>query len=429
MNIYSESNVISISYKLLCLCFLLDAFAAYSVFGVPLPWLGMAAVTLLSVHFVKIYKLPTFSWFSVFVYYSILSTLLNVIFADYYVDMPLLSTTPYPVYIGLRIYVMLMALMIAYIFWNLLFKGYYERFIQYFITLGCIISTLAIYIYVAQIFGLPEIPRTRVSTSGTIVDEIRFSYAFHRALGTFREPSHLAEWLILPLFLAFSQGRKKIVSQLLMSLTLLLTGSLMGVLSIGIGFLTSLAVFNPFGKRTLKILLYTVVIISAGYLLASFSISSFARSDTGIIQVVLERLSPILERGIRGSNRAYVYDFIDITSVPLAGYGMGNANLMLTNFLGGRAVSSFLSIYYGTLYSTGYPGVLFLIIFLAVPIITVLKNKSAIKQDLTQFCLFSMYVAYLVTMTVNREELSFTFIAAYVLVLFYYCKPRSAAIV
>ena len=74
---------------------------------------------------------------------------------------------------------------------------------------GVLCAAMALYIYVAQLSGLPEPPRTRMGTGGD-QQATTFTYAFHRAMGTFQEPGDLASWLVLPLFLSFlARGRYK----------------------------------------------------------------------------------------------------------------------------------------------------------------------------------------------------------------------------
>ena len=142
-----------------------------------------------------------FRIFWLFFLWAMLVTAASTVSHDYASFMPLGATTPYPVFILLRFFTLLSFVASVYVALWLLQQGCREHVIKAVVTIGCFISVAALYIYAAQIYGLPELPRNRLGTAGGL-QAIRFTYDFHRAIGTFREPSLLAAWLIVPLFLA-----------------------------------------------------------------------------------------------------------------------------------------------------------------------------------------------------------------------------------
>jgi len=406
--------------RLVFLCFICNALAAYSLFGIPLPWMGLALAPVAAVVCFARTGIPSFPGHGFLLVYAIYALLLNLY---YYVGgqfetlMPSLSTTPYTVFISLRFLTIISAFSFLTVLWFLLRQGMGEQLKRFLIGLGCIVSIVGLYIYAAQKLGLPELPRTRVGTTGLAVGEVRFTYAFHRVLGTFREPSHLAEWLILPIFLAFSEGKKRLLSQILMSVTMLMTGSMTGICSSAIGVIAALIFFNPLKGKQIKIICSMLILASLSLFVAQSSIYSNPGEEKGILDVLEERTAVIFKGGLAASNRDYIYDYVKNNPPSLFGVGLGNANLLLAQYRNSDAVSSFLNIFFATLYSTGILGLTLIACFFFTPIYQALKRRRAFVRERKNVFLFAAYISYCAVYCVASEELTFAFITTYALLL------------
>src|SRR5207248_9563510 len=151
-----------------------------------------------------------------------------------------------------------------------------DRLFTAILAVAVLVSIAAIYIYIAQQLDLPEPPRSRLGTSGG-AQAVRFTYDFHRATGTFREPGLLASWLIVPFFICLTmRGAIPTVSAALIGGTLLLTGSLAAIVGVGIG----LGVAALTGVRAGKGHLRTMVAATLVLLLALLIFDLVAVSNT-----------------------------------------------------------------------------------------------------------------------------------------------------
>lgn len=93
--------------KLVFVCFIFNALAAYSLRGIPLPWLGLALATVAAVVcFTKTRMgIPTFPGGSFLLIYFLYALLLNCYYyagGQFETLVPPLNTTPYAVFISLR---------------------------------------------------------------------------------------------------------------------------------------------------------------------------------------------------------------------------------------------------------------------------------------------------------------------------------------
>ena len=409
--------------RLVFACFICDVLAAYSTYGIPLPWIGLCLAPVAAAACLAKTRMPSFPGRSFVLAYAVYALLINLYYFD--VDgrfealMPPLSTTHYPVFIALRFFRFLSCVSFLSVLWFLLKRGEYERLKRFLIGLGCFVSIAGLYIYAAQILGLPELLRTRVGTGGVAVLEVSFNCDFHRVLGTFREPSHLAEWLILPMFLAFGEGRKCAYAQVLMSITMLMTGSMAGICSSAIGFAAALVFFNPLKGKQIRTIFSMLLLAWISLQIAQSSIYSYSTvgDARGIWEVLEERSANILEGGMEASNRKYIYDYVKNNPPSFFGVGLGNSNLLLGDYLGWDAVCSFLNLFFNTLYSTGIPGLTLMVCFFSTPFYQALQRRRTFVRERGALFLFAAYASYCVNYWVHGEELSFSFVAAYVLLL------------
>ncbi len=289
----------------------------------------------------------------------------------------------------------------------------HQEIVDFLVNYGTLMAVVALYCYVAQISGLPDIPRTRLGTDGRPVTQVVFTYAFHRALGTFREPVELASWLILPFFLSIYRFNWRTV---VMGSAILLSGSMSGFVAIAAGSAIGFGFIALRRARRKTWLIRLPAYLAVGLGLATIPFMLLAVSNNGefsLLGVVLDRLLPLLAGGIEESNRGYVYQYVGAIGVPLLGSGFGNANLLYTSWLNYDVVVGLLSLYLNVLLSLGPIGLAALIAFLARPLLTPLGPSVSAR---VAWVAFGAYFAFLVAFTVTLAEFPMMFAICYGLV-------------
>lgn len=387
------------------------ALAAYAVGPIPIQWLvqltaiGVAGFLILGRRLPPVPGLGPFPWL---LGWAAVVTLGNAMLRDYPALMPELATSPYPVYVALRFMNLLSFAGAAALTYWVVRRGHREVMLRRIVWIGGATALMGIYIYFAQVNGWWEPGRTRVGTTGGAQTTV-FAYAFHRAMGTFREPSHFAEWLVMPFLLSFTyRGRGRIVFIGVMAGALLLTGSLTGIAGVVGGLGGAVVLGNPFRPKRLKMVASLVL---AGVLgLVAFNALVVGKGDnpTNVIQVFSDRIAPILEGGMGESNRGFVFEYTASKPVPLVGAGMGNGNLIFTSETGSPSISSLLSLYINTWFSLGIPGVALVVLLVGLPVLKLARQRRYRTQP-ELMPLMAAYLGWLLMFTVHSEELTLTF--------------------
>lgn len=401
-----------------------NALAAYCIINIPFEWLsqvGFIAIIIFLFFDRNLYIVPGSKiLFSLF-FWAIIVTSVNIFFKDYISLMPALSTTSYPLFVCLRFIKLLSFIAAIYLIYWLLVKGKRYSVIKWTVIIGTIVSIIAIYYYFVRIYGLPVFLPNRLSTGGRIPTEFgTYTYAFHRATGTFREPSHLAEWLIVPFFLSFIYCEKKFNAYaIIMGATILLTGSMTGIVGGIIGFIAAIIITNIFKLDNLKIFIRVIVLTLIVLIIFNVLVISYTAERINIFKIINNRLSPILFKGgMVQSNREYVYRYISNNPPSLLfGSGLGNSNILFSQYLNSNLICSFLSLYFNYLYSTGVLGTILLCIFLFNPVIKVMLSKK-IRQDSQIIFMIAPYISYLVMFAVHSEEFTIMFAIIYALMIY-----------
>ena len=393
--------------------FLGTGLAAYNIASVPIQWLAqagfiaLAAALILGLKRVRI--VPGGYILIMFMGWALVVNGFNI--GRFAAEMPALAPLPYELFIIVRYINLLSFTAVLYLTFWLLTQGYSKSLTNWIVLIGVLVSLAALYLYFANIYGLPEPSRSRLGTGGG-EQATTFSYGYffyNRALGTFREPSHLAEWLLLPLFFSLTRpGKAAIVSTFLIGSTLLLTVSLGGIMSFVIGVVAAILINNPLRIKNLKRLIGITValsILAVGLQLVSIGIGG---EVLNIYSIISFRILELLEGGVAASNIGFVYEFLAENPFPLLGYGLGNANIFFSNNTGNDSVVSYLSLYINVLSSTGIVGFGLLLLFLLRPIIRAVAKKG--RFEFGQSPVFLMtYLAYLIFFGVHTEELSVPF--------------------
>lgn len=384
-----------LSFAVFVVAFVLSGLTAYSFIGVPFDWISkvlyLLAYTIVLGFNQKLPKSYNYLLFVVLI--ALVSNVINwKIF-----EMPSRATTDYHTFIILRYFNYLLFFTTTILVYKLANK-FSSNLLVKWINFACIlIIVVSIYTYFAQIFGFWEPTRNRIGTGGQdfILEEIRYSYAFHRFTGTFREPSHLATFLILPFFLFSSQFKTKFgLSHAIIIILILLTGSLLGVLSLICGYLF----YNYTNSKK--------PVFSVSLVFAILSIILLINDSFGnvYLQTITGRIELLLSQGYGNSNRGFQIDVISSNPSTLFGYGFGNSNLFLASITGNPLVPSYLNLFINTLYSTGYVGLFFMVIFFFSSFRFIYDNKINIPAQ--GWTLVGALVCYFIIYIVNDEELS-----------------------
>ena len=214
----------------------------------------------------------------------------------------------------------------------------------------------------------------------------------------------------------YGQGRFALFKRFTMGVTILLTGSLGTILSMILALaVTALLLLIDFRRKLLMINMLRVILIAL--LLIVFSILLINLLFSGLfIEQLAERLHQLSDSGLIGSNRGYVYVFVANNAVPFLGYGLGISNLLITNTLSAEAMTSFLSLYLNTLYSSGIIGFSFLLAAIFMPLFKIISNSRESKKYNVFYVVWA-YIALLILFIVNMEEVTTSFGICYALLI------------
>jgi hypothetical protein len=412
-------------YNFLFITLLLNSLASVSIFSIPITWLGMLFQLTLSMYLVnwKVSKSVPIIYFFIYLFIALFSWIIFAIFNFSEINMPLFATTNYLSFIILRFSTILVFFISIIFIFNCLETYTLNRVINLILNISFFVALYAIYTYFAQLFSLPElIPRSRIGTSGN-EQSVSFTTAginLQRALGTFREPSHLAEWLMLPLTLSFiinMNVKFQIYKKISIVLAIILSVSLSAILSITIGFFLALFLFFVVTKFKIftKRMLINIFLFIFFLFIVILYISSL--KDNIISDVLFTRLDSLLSDGLFESNRGSIYVNLKDMDLSFLGYGPGNANLILTKVDGSPALVSFLSLYLNNLYSIGIFGFIFFLIIIFFPIFS-LRKISLNNSRKYLFPLLWGYCSFLISFFVHSEEFNLMFSFSYTLLLF-----------
>jgi len=426
-NSLNENNKVKItSVVILAFSILLiaNALAAYCIINIPFEWLsqvGFIAIIIFLFFDRNLYVVPGSKiLFSLF-FWAAIVTCINIFFKDYISLMPTLSTTSYPIFICLRFIRLLSFIAAVYLIYWLLVKRDRYSVIKWTVIIGTVVSIIAIYYYFVRTYGLPAFLPNRLSTSGKVPTEFgTYTYAFHRAAGTFREPSHLAEWLVVPFFLSFIYYKKKFnIYAAIIGTTILLSGSLTGIIGGVIGFVVAIIVANVFKLNNLKIFIRVIVLTLIVLTIFNVLVISYTAERANIFKIINNRLSPILFKGgMVQSNRGYAYKYISNNPPSLLfGSGLGNSNILFSQYKNSNLICSFLSLYFNYLYSTGVLGLILLCVFLFNPVIKIMLSKK-IRRDSQIIFIIAPYISYLAMFAVHSEEFTIMFAIIYALIVY-----------
>jgi hypothetical protein len=414
------------AFYVLIVALITNALAAYNLGPIPIDWMSRAALiagAAMMLFSGTLPKLPAFTSLVLLFQWALITTVTGYFDHSIELQMPML-TTPYPVFIGLRFFNLLAPIACGYLVIAAAERYSFYKLTQFVLWLGTIASLYALYAYAAEVYGLPDIARTRMGTGGGTVSTT-FTYAFHRALGTFREPSHLAEWLLAPIFTSFAlRNRVLNAHTVIMTLTMLLTGSLAGVAGLAAGIFWAALLSNPLRASSWKIVGSLLGVLLLG--LVGFAVVAAGKHIDifTIFNVLGGRVGDILFRGgLSQSDRGNILAAALQQPISFFGYGFGRTNVILTdiyrsqNFGSTPFIVDYHSLYLHYFFATGVVGLSLLLLFILTPIYLFWTRR--VGKIRPQFAYFAGgVVALAVTNTLLFDELTpqFVMMVAFVVV-------------
>jgi len=404
------------AYFSLATMLVLDALEGYAVAGVPMPWIGMALaipVILVQATYQRLRAPPGVMLYLTLVVWLFANTMVSSMLGPYAEMHPATATTPYAGFVLLRGYSFLGYLLVLILVYNFAITDTRQRLVDFVVWLGVAVTLYAVYVYVAARVGLPVPPKGRYGTgeagaqAGGAIGHFgdgneRFLV---RVVGSFREPSFMAVWLIVPFFLSLTQGRRAMNWRtVLIGLGLLGTGSLTTAVTLPIAFLLALVLMNPLRRQSLYILLGVTMGIGMLVLVIDLSIRFYLgfEHDFGLVTQFSDRLERIASGGVGASNRGYAYDKLFDSEFSLAGIGLGNAHIYYSR--GAATPVSFLSLYIHVWFAAGAIGLGLLVLYLLSPIALLMLRLGARTRNTVW--LVATYVAWIIVYFGTAESFS-----------------------
>ena len=454
----------NIVYLILFIGFLFNALDAFSVFGVPLPWVSTAIFLFLFINLIVEKKFEVNSLVSQYFYWTIYCVLITIIFLFFQYETLITNSIASPLfYVLLRLLNFLSFFSIIYSLNKILNINNRDKIIELISYASIIISVLSLVSYFSYVMNFPDLSRNRMGT-GIGFQSIIKACTVLRNYGTFREPSFLAVWIVPTIPLYFYNAREKnywYVLSVLPITCLVLTRSLTGVMSFIIAVLL-VFILSLLQKSKLNLrLLFPIFVLGICLVFANLFAYKFppldedqcppytpdycsceyyddeqdrAKNSTDITTSIFSRLFAVINSGISSFDslnliRENMYE----DNVSILGSGLGISNIKFSdNYAINKTQSdlqylirngviieryensivSFNNLYLNILFSTGIFGFFWLILLL----IKTLKNLPINNIHFNQYLNMSIFVI-LIMYFFQGEELSVwlaTFIALFI---------------
>jgi len=443
----------NIVYLILFIGFLFNALDAFSVFGVPLPWVSTAIFLFLFINLIFDKKFEINSLVSQYFYWTIYCVLITIIFLFFQYETLITNSIASPLfYVLLRLLNFLSFFSIIYSLNKILNINNRDKIIELISYASIIISVLSLVSYFSYVMNFPDLSRNRMGT-GIGFQSIIKACTVLRNYGTFREPSFLAVWIAPTIPLYFYNAREKnywYVLSVLPITCLVLTRSLTGVMSFIIAVLL-VFILSLLQKSKLNLrLLFPIFVLGICLVFANLFAYKFppldedqcppytpdycsceyyddeqdrAKNSTDITTSIFSRLFAVINSGISSFDslnliRENMYE----DNVSILGSGLGISNIKFSdNYAINKTQSdlqylirngviieryensivSFNNLYLNILFSTGIFGFFWLILLL----IKTLKNLPINNIHFNQYLNMSIFVI-LIMYFFQGEELS-----------------------
>ena len=321
---------------------------AFSLGGVPVPWIGLCICMLASIkgQFMPFQSLSL--TFLFMIAFFVASTALNwqTKAPNSYIFYRVLS------FFGFYMTVNFITLHAS----SPQFVNFVEK---HAIRIGLLIASISVFVFFLHVFGLGDLPRNRIGTAG-FDQPIAFTFEVgglvSRALGTFREPSFLAMALVLPAVIALKYGKWR--SLMVITVALSLTYSLGAFFAIFLGLLTTSVFAMNVGKQLKTLLTYGLLFLTSAYVLLNI-FDDF---------IFFQRLSLITSIELTETSRGYIYQNLNmLLGSWVSGVGIGGFAFRLSELLGSDYPVSSLNLFLNVLTSGGVLALMMLLYWIVYP--------------------------------------------------------------
>ena len=336
----------------------LEGMDAFLAFTIPIPWIGISLIISLYIFnyfFGFDYEFDEVPSLRIWLFYIFSITVIRALSFDSI--LPEYATTTFSQYISLRL---LKLLGFVATIWAIHLIGQYtnkEKIIEYVVYVALIVSLFSLYSYFSYFFDLPDFTRSRPGSGGW-TQPIKRACSVLRNYGTFREPSFLAVWLAPIVPLIFHLAKKNIYwyfASVLPLLSLVLTRSLTGVVTVIFAFLLTSFIWTVRNKSINFQLLIPIVLIlifstlgnSMSYKFPALDPSMCppespdkcncslyddkldeAKNSESITKSIFTRLTLISSGGIDAfENISFLRNYILSENIKVLGDGLGTSNI------------------------------------------------------------------------------------------------------
>ena len=451
--ILKNKNVI---YLILFVGFLFNALDAFSIFGIPFPWLSTAIFIFLFINLFIDKKFEISSFTSQYFFWTLYCVFITLIFLIFQYETLITNSVANPIlYVSLRLLNFFTFFSIIYSVNKIFNLDNNNKIIELIAFASIIISILSLISYFSYVMNFPDLARNRMGT-GIGFQSIVKACTVLRNYGTFREPSFLAVWVAPTIPLYFYNAREKkywYVLSLLPITCLVLTRSLTGVLSfiIAVFLVFTLSSFK-LSKLNLQLLIPIFVLIGCLVFSNLFAYKfppldedqcppytpdycsceyydddqDRAKNSTNIATSIFSRLSAVINSGVTSFDsfnivRENIYE----NNISILGSGLGISNIKFSdNYALNKtqaslqysirngviieryenSIVSFNNLYLNILFSTGIFGIAWLLLLL----IKTLKNLPVDRSQYNQYLNMGIFVIIIMYLF-QGEELSVWF--------------------
>ncbi len=424
-----------------------ESLDAFSLFSIPLPWIGVSIFILIYVIYYFFgfeIEFNQFDSLRVLLLYFTSVTLIRAV--AYTPDLPAFATSSFTQYISIRLLKLLG--FIAVVWFVYILSNYIERdtIIKFISFVGILVSLLSLISYFSYIFDFQDFSRNRPGSGGWS-QPVKRACSILRNYGTFREPSFLAVWLAPIIPLNFYLARKHSIwygLSIFPILAIILSRSLTGVISLILGILFASVLWTIKNKNFDLLFIIPIIFLlfssfignSIGYKFPALDSSMCppespdkcncslyddkldeAKNSESVTKSLFERVTLITRGGLDGfENISILNEYVSSENIQIFGQGLGIANLNFsptfddltkknvdgeTVYRNPGQIVSFNNLYINLYFSGGVVGLLWLLIFL----FNVLK-KLYNKGNEYSFYIFSNLVVILLMYFFQAEELS-----------------------
>ena len=336
----------------------LEGMDAFSAFSIPIPWIGIALIISLYIFnyfFGYDFEFDEIPSLRIWLFYIFSITIIRAVSFDSM--LPEYATTTFSQYISLRLLKLLGFVTTIWAIHLISQHTNKDRIIKYVVFAGVLVSMFSLYSYFSYFLDLPDFTRSRAGSGGW-TQPIKRACSILRNYGTFREPSFLAAWLAPTIPLIFHLAKKNsywYFASFIPLLSLVLTRSLTGVISVITSFLLASFIWSARNKSIniqllipiIMILLFSILGNSMSYKFPALDPSMCppespdkcncslyddkldeAKNSESIAKSIFTRLTLISSGGIDAfENISFLKEYILSENLKIFGDGLGTSNI------------------------------------------------------------------------------------------------------